>query len=178
MSSGLAKRTLKNLDFIKNASCPDDDDPCVHPVTQVVNSLLCLLVFPIEKEKEFLKPYSKVLFPKFSCSQCGATKPDLSIVRAELAKHGLELNSLEVTEFDRCPTMSDFFRKIRNSVSHKRLEFSSESRVLADVIVTLKDCKTPTKDEEPRFDWEISMTAADLETLGRFIADRIIKLGL
>jgi hypothetical protein len=38
LSSGLAKRTLKNLDFIKNARSNE-----VHPVTQVVNSLLSLL---------------------------------------------------------------------------------------------------------------------------------------
>ncbi len=51
MSSGLARRTLKNLDFIKkNASSTE-----VHPVTQVVNSLLSLLVFPVEKEEEFLR---------------------------------------------------------------------------------------------------------------------------
>jgi len=38
LSSGLAKRTLKNLDFMKNARSDE-----VHPVTQVVNSLLSLL---------------------------------------------------------------------------------------------------------------------------------------
>src|SRR5712691_10434533 len=56
LSSGLARRTLKNLDFIKkNASSTE-----AHPVTQVVNSLLGLLVFPVEKEKLFLATFSKV----------------------------------------------------------------------------------------------------------------------
>src|SRR5713101_8137333 len=58
LSSGLARRTLKNLDFIKkNASSTE-----AHPVTQVVNSLLGLLVFPVEKEKLFLATFSKVKF--------------------------------------------------------------------------------------------------------------------
>jgi len=54
LSSGLARRTLKNLDFIKTASSME-----VHPVTQVVNSLLGLLVFPIEKEKLLFGIFSK-----------------------------------------------------------------------------------------------------------------------
>jgi len=47
MSSGLAQRTLRNLDFIKKGTRTAN----VHAVTQVVNSLLALLVFPVEKEK-------------------------------------------------------------------------------------------------------------------------------
>ena len=63
LSSSLARRTLKNLDFIKkNASSTE-----VHPVMQVLNSLLGLLVFPVaekeksEKEKKFFATFSEVI---------------------------------------------------------------------------------------------------------------------
>ena len=47
-----------------------------------------------------------------------------------------------------------------------------DSKVLADVIVTLQD-KPPRAND---FDWEVSMTAEDLEKLSRFVADELIKL--
>jgi hypothetical protein len=45
LSSGLAGRTIRNLNFIQ-AAPPTVE---VHVVTQVINSLLSILVFPIEK---------------------------------------------------------------------------------------------------------------------------------
>lgn len=165
--SGLARRTLKNLDFIKkNASSME-----VHAVTQVVNSLLGLLVFPVaekeksEKEKKFFAPFRKVKFKNGS---------NLSNVRALLIEH-LSVNSLQVAKFGNCEDLGKFFDRVRNAVSHKHLEFGPDpdSRILADVTVTLKDC-FPGKP----FDWEISMTAEDLEKLSRYIADKVIGLGL
>lgn len=162
LSSGLARRTLKNLDFIKkNASRTE-----VHPVTQVVNSLLGLLVFPVEKEKKFLALFSKVKFNDPS---------NLSGIRAALIQR-LPVPSVQVAKFGRCEDLSKFFTRVRNAVSHKHLEFSGpdpDSRILAEVTVTLTD--------GPRgkpFDWEISVTAEDLEKLSRYIACKVIRLGL
>jgi hypothetical protein len=162
LSSGLAERTLKNLDFIKKVSDTED----VHPVTQVVNSLLALLVFPVEKEKTFFNSFASVKFK---------APTDLSAVTATLNQE-LSLPSLHVVMFQRCPHLSKFFEKVRNAVSHKLLEFSGnpDSRILAEVTVTLKD----RLDKDSPFDWQISMTAEDLERLSRFVAEKIIKLGL
>jgi HEPN pEK499 p136 len=163
LSSGLAQRTLTNLDFIKKASSTED----IHPVTQVVNSLLSLLVFPVEKEREFFETFEGVQFEDPS---------DLEGIQAELIEH-LSVPSLQITLFARCLNLSDFFKKIRNAVSHKHLEFAgdSDSRVLKAVTVTLKD-RLP-KPQAP-FDWEISMTAEDLEHLSRFVAQKIIDASL
>jgi hypothetical protein len=65
-----------------------------------------------------------------------------------------------VAKFGKCPNLSRFFDRVHNAVSHKHLNFGldTDSRILADVTATLKDC-LPGKP----FDWEISMTAEDLE---------------
>lgn len=162
MSSGLAKRTLKNLDFIKNAALAGED---VHPVTQAVNSLLGLLVFPVEKEKNFLAALRDVKFDDHS---------DLQGVCVTLTKH-LPVPSLRVTQFEKCKDLGCFFVRVRNAISHKHLEFSgdSDSRVLADVQVTLKD-----RQEGRPFNWEITMNAEDLERLSRYVAKRVIDQGL
>jgi hypothetical protein len=131
LSSGLAKRTLKNLDFIKKASGDSD----VHAVTQLVNSLLALLVFPAEKEKIFFARFSRVKFRDSS---------DLSLIRTMLIEE-LSIPSLEVARFGKCEDLGRFFERIRNAISHKHLDFSGtdpDSRVLAEVKITLKDCAT------------------------------------
>jgi hypothetical protein len=48
MSTGLAQRTLKNLNFIQQAHAAGQTD--VHVITQMMNSLLGLLVFPVKDE--------------------------------------------------------------------------------------------------------------------------------
>jgi len=80
--------------------------------------------------------------------------------------------------FGRCKDLSTFFKKIRNAVSHKHLEFSGDpdSRILADVKVTLKDRPNGKRGgPPPDFDWEVTMTAEDLEKLSRYVADEVIK---
>lgn len=159
LSSGFAKRTLKNLNFIKNA-CAEAD---VHPVAQVINSLLGLLVFPYEKDKAFLDALPKVELGEAS---------DLSCVCSTL-KHHLPVPSLAVVKFERCKNLREFFRRVRNSISHKGIEFSGadpDSRRLAEVKVTLKDRHR----KAPQHDWEISLTAEDLESLSRYVADLVI----
>lgn len=168
MSSGLAKRTIKNLDFIKNAALAEED---VHPVTQVVNSLLALLVFPYAKEQEFFEMFVRLKFDDPS---------DLEGVCATLTEQ-LPVPSLNVADFKGCKNFKDFFRRTRNAISHKNLEFKSAdpaSRILADVRVTLKDQPFSRGKPTGPVDWEISLTAEDLENLSRYIAMRMIERGL
>jgi hypothetical protein len=163
LSSGLARRTLKNLDFIKNACSTE-----VHPVTQVLNSLLGLLVFPVsEKEKKFFERFSKVKFTEAS---------NLADIRATLTQR-LPVPSLQVAKFGNCKDLPQFFKRLRNAISHKHLEFSGsdpDSRILANVTISLKD----RKNENSAFDWQVSMTAEDLEKLGRYVANEVISRGL
>jgi hypothetical protein len=163
MSSGLAQRTIKNLDFIKNAQGAG-----VHPVTQVINSLLGLLVFPVEKEESFLATFAHVQFPDPS---------DLAVIQTTLIEH-FSVPSLHVEQFEHCKDLSVCFKKIRNAISHKHLEFSGnpDSRILREVTVTLKD-RLPAKQGKPAepFHWEIRMNAEDLEKLSRYVAEKIIS---
>jgi hypothetical protein len=168
ITSGLAKRTLKNLDFIHKAFRDKED---VHPVTQAVNSLLGLLVFPVEKEKKFFEKFSHVKFDDSS---------DLRGICTTLTEH-LPVPSLKVTKFERCPDLGEFFRKVRNAVSHKNLEFSNtdpdkpDSKSLAEVLIKLRD--QPFRRGEPSgpVDWEITVTAEDLEKLSRYVANKVIE---
>jgi len=164
LSSGLAQRTLKNLDFIKNAGDAED----VHLVTQVVNSLLSLLVFPVEKEREFFKGFESIAFKNPS---------DLEGTKAQLIEH-LPVPSVQITSFARCRNLSQFFKKVRNAISHKHLELSGvpDTRMLGEVTITLKDRRQG--DPPSAFDWEVSLTAKDLEELSRFVAHKIIDARL
>jgi hypothetical protein len=168
LSSGFAKRTLKNLDFIKRAYADAD----VHPVTQVINSLLGLLVFPIEKEDAFFSALPDVTFSGTS---------NLPSIGRKLIDH-LPVPSLKIVKFERCADLGGFFHKVRNAISHKHIEFSGadpDSRLLPEVTVILKDCLPKNKHCGPSdFHWEISMTAEDLEKLSRYVAAIIIDKGL
>ncbi len=149
LSSGLARRTLKNLDFIKkNASSTE-----AHPVKQVVNSLLGLLVFPVEKEKLFLATFSKVKFKDPS---------NLSGIRAALIQH-LPVPSVQVAKFGGCENLSRFFKRVRNAVSHKHIEFSGpgpgpgpDSRILADV--TVNNPKSSSLRRVLKLQWVVVMS--------------------
>jgi len=66
--------------------------------------------------------------------------------------------------------MATFFRRIRNALSHKNIEFDSDSLVLSDVTVTLKDRKQPTMP----FNWEVAMTAQDLRAVGVYLGNEIV----
>ena len=55
---GFAKRTLKNLDYVGYATDPESSDPNVHLVTQILNSMLGLVVFP---HAAYLHPSSQRL---------------------------------------------------------------------------------------------------------------------
>ncbi len=66
-----------------------------------------------------------------------------------------------------------FFRKIRNALSHKNIEFDSDSLVLAEVTITLED-KLPNKPVH----WRVRMKATDLRAIGLFLGTEIVQQGL
>jgi HEPN pEK499 p136 len=165
MSTGLAQRTLKNLNFIQQANASGETD--VHVITQMMNSLLGLLVFPVKDE--FHIPLKEVSL---------ANPPDFQAVRKSLPAFPL-LPSLTVALFEDCSDLSRFFTRLRNAISHKHLTFSGDpdSRCPAKVMLTFKDrerWKRGPKLSEA-FDWEITMNAEDLEKLIRYVGEDIIN---
>lgn len=157
LSTGLAQRTIKNLQFMRQAHENGSD---VHVVTQVINSLLSLLVFPVEKEKTFFKAFVSVRLDQ---------TPDFNSVQKALPGFP-PLPSLTVRQFKGCPNVRRFFIRLRNAIAHRRIGFSSESHDLNDVIITLTDV-----DQQKAIEWDISLSAYDLLNLCRYISDEIIK---
>jgi len=165
MSTGLAQRTLKNLNFIQQARTAGETD--VHVITQMMNSLLGLLVFPVTDE--FHIPLKAVSL---------TNPPDFQAICQSLPAFPL-LPSLTVALFEDCSDLSRFFTRLRNAVSHKHLTFSGDpdSRCLARVMLTFKDRKRRKRalKASERFDWEITMNAEDLEKLIRYVGEDIIN---
>ncbi len=131
-----------------------------------MNSLLALLVFPVEKEEQFLEALPKVTFADPSDRQDVAT----------VVRQHLPLPSLDVVKFENCDNLRRFFKRLRNAISHKNLCFSgdADSKVLHEVKITFEDKPLHAS----VFDWEITMTAADVEALSRYVANIVINLGL
>lgn len=158
LSTGLAQRTIKNLDFIQKAhDCGED----VHIVMQMLNSMLGLLVFPVAKEDKFFKSFRSTKI---------SAQPDFGAVSKKIAGFP-PLPSLTVSMFGNCADLRRFFRRLRNAVSHRRLEFSGESHDLDAVIITFSDAP----DRDSPIDWEISLSANDLGRLCRFVANEVIR---
>jgi hypothetical protein len=163
LNAGIAVRTLKNLDFLKQAFDRGED---VHVVVQSLNSLLGLLVFPVQKERDtqlFRQLRSVRLFP-----------PDYFLSVREAFHDFPLLPSLTIAQFGNCNNLGRFFTRIRNAIAHRHLEFSTDSRILSDEIITMRDKPS----EKAPVDWEIRMNGEDLEALGRYIANLLIRTHL
>jgi hypothetical protein len=158
LSTGLAQRTLKNLDFIKQAfACGED----VHLITQTVNSLLGLLVFPVEREAQFFRPLQSV-----------SLDPPEKIQALHKSLPGFPpLPSLVLTRFEDCGNLGRFLKRLRNAIAHRRLDFSNDSRDLDEVLITMRD----GLGQGGLAAWEIIISAADLEKLSRYIASSVIE---
>jgi hypothetical protein len=127
---------------------------------QVVNSLLGLLVFPIEKESAFFSSFDSVTL---------GYPPDFGALRIRLGNFP-PLPSLTVRQFGDCGTLEKFFKRVRNAIAHRRLCFSSESHDLDEVTIHLSDAKP----KQP-VDWEITLNAQDLLQLCLYIANEVIN---
>ena len=75
---GIEKRTLINLEFVKGTfdDAPDKDQAPVHMVTQIVNSLLGLLILPYERgyalrdDQEKLEKFYDHGWPRWDIADC------------------------------------------------------------------------------------------------------------
>ena len=124
LALGFACRVRKNLEFIFEQRRKNED---VHEVTQIILSLLGLIVFPWEKERP------EVL-------QKAASK---NLV--DLEQDGWPSWN---QEFDTCcypgtkyqqGTLSRLIRNLRNSIAHSHITFSSDNRAAAEVDITFEN---------------------------------------
>jgi hypothetical protein len=107
-SLGFAERTRKNLLHIQNAFASGND---VHVITQAINSLLGIVVFPWERH-------------------AAASIKDIPL--SELAKdHWPQWDVVE----GKCSTLGELIRFIRNGTAHAGIEFSSDSRAPDEVVL-------------------------------------------
>lgn len=121
---GFSSRTIKNLEYLNKAMRAGDD---VHVVTQLVTSLLALIVFPYQEIED-------------------RNISDLKAIQlAQLEARGWPAWRIDIgtsTDFQ------DHVRHLRNAISHRRVYFSSDDRDPSRVEITFRDAK------RDRGDWK------------------------
>lgn len=101
-----ARRTLANLHFIEaNKKQPD-----VYEVTQLINSMLGLLVFPKEEFWDTISPIPLSDIPSIQ----------KMVIRRDTYK-------------DPCNDLKTLIRHIRNSLSHFRIEFRNDKNYISRI---------------------------------------------
>jgi HEPN pEK499 p136 len=111
---GFANRTKKNLEHIQKAFDAGHD---VHVVTQIVNSLLGLVVFPWESHlDEVVK----------------------AMPLSELERQGWP--RWEITKGS-CATLGELIHHLRNGAAHQDMWFSSDDRDAGEVTIELRNRK-------------------------------------
>ena len=116
---GIAQRTRKNLQFVRRARGHRRER--LHLVTQLLTSLLGLVILPWEKIEPF--PFDIELH--------------------ELRKRGWPKWNITLDcprqEKDKTRTLKQLVYHVRNAASHGRITFDSESRDLRDVTFVIED---------------------------------------
>lgn len=133
---GIAERVHKNLAFISESHKEGAD---VHVVTQLLLSLLGLIVFPVETIKEN---------------------------RSDVLQSTLRLSELEEAGWPhwtftigQARNLHEFTKRLRNSVAHRRVSFSCDSREIEEVRITFRDRRSSSKTDG----WEVQISAPDLK---------------
>lgn len=129
---GLVERTKKNLQFIEDAAQHGDD---VHVVTQLILSLLGLIVFPIESH--------------------GFDKDIRNTTLSSLEHKGWPKWDTAVGTIN---TLGELLRNLRNAAAHNNISFSSEGRELGDVRLTFSN----RYNKKAPIHWQASIEAKDL----------------
>lgn len=138
-----ARRVRKNLDFIIEKRSEGED---VHEVTQLVISLLGIIVFPW---------------------QAGALKHLESLLLSELEAEGWPRWEILLDEKEDTKTLHKLIRHLRNAASHRRLRFLSDDPEMHKVVIEFEDA--PNDNAPPN--WRAKINAADLKVF----CDRFTK---
>ena len=111
----IARRTEKNLRYIKAEFDSMGDDSEVHVITQLVNSLLGLVILPRESYFELHNDEAKLM------DLISIGWPEWNITKGK------------------ADTLEELTRHIRNAAAHGCIIFSSGSRRLDEVTITIED---------------------------------------
>lgn len=132
---GFRQRVLKNLRFVCDAR---DKGADVHVVTELITSLLGLIVFPYEE----IRKSEPTLFKGYKLD---------ALHRKGWPKWTFDIGSSD--------NLHDLVGRLRNAVSHRRLCFSSDSREPEKVDVTFRD----RPNEVANDNWGTTINAAELQ---------------
>ena len=144
-----ACRTLKNLEYIEKAKQLNADEG-VHPITQLGNSLLGLVVFPMARLVD--ERFKEILLSDL----WGNGWPKIHItldVDNQTSTHRRRRKPWQPTA-----TLHDVVRHLRNAAAHGRVTFSSDSQRLEEVKITIED---RPQDGGP-VNWRAYMTGEEL----------------
>lgn len=135
---GFNDRVLKNLKFVDAARRAGSTE--VHVVTQLITSLLGLIVFP----------YAEIL-EKGDTTFQSYTLPDLST-------KGWPTWTFTIGS---SPNLDQHVRHLRNAISHRGLWFDSDDRELHSVGVRFSD--RPHTPKGAPYNWQATIKADDLQ---------------
>jgi len=134
-TEGFARRVRKNLDFIIKKRTENED---VHEITQLVISLLGLIVFPWE---------------------AGALKQLESRSLSDLEREGWPHWDIMLDDKGDTKTLEKLTQHLRNAASHRRLRFSSDDPELSNVEIEFEDAPGQHKPTN----WCATINAAKLK---------------
>lgn len=143
-TGGFAERTRRNLDFIVKAH--DQQHADVHVVTQVVLSLLGIVVFPFERL---------------------AARWQYNPSMTELEAAGWP--RWRYADGSRPPrTLWNLVGHLRHATAHSNIAFSSNSRLLHEVVITFTN-----NPPHGKWKWEASIRGDELLTFCRLFLDHM-----
>ncbi len=143
---GFCDRVRKNLMFLNLERNKGAD---VHIVTELITSLLGLIVFPHAE----IERSGYTSFDRYQLN--------------DLAREGWPEWTFDISSSE---NLADLISHLRNAISHRRLSFSSDCRKLEAVEVTFRDRNPRKKREEPD-DWGATINAAELQKFVLLFAD-------
>ena len=133
-TEGFARRVRENLEFVTKGRREGED---VHQVTQLVTSLLGLIVFPWE---------------------AGALARMEEWCLEELEKNGWPKWTIVQDRNGETATLGKLIYHLRNAAAHRRIGFSSDDADMEEVVIHFEDAR-PKKP----VDWRAEIQAADLQ---------------
>jgi hypothetical protein len=134
-TEGFARRVRKNLQFVIVKRSEGED---VHEVTQLVTSLLGLIVFPWE---------------------AGALRSLEQLSLGELEQQGWPRWKITLDEKGDTKTLGKLVEHLRNAAAHRRLAFSADHPEMAMVDITFEDAPSKSKP----VNWRVVVNSADLK---------------
>ncbi|MGO9677084.1 MAG: HEPN family nuclease [Candidatus Sulfotelmatobacter sp.] len=112
---GFAGFAWKNFEFIERTANNSPDAPDIHPVTQLVLSMLGLIVFQREKNRiQYGKDIRQTTLDTPDWPQWAAMSPH-------------------------CNTLEELVNNLRHAVAHGHVEFSSNSHDLSEVEISFRN---------------------------------------